>query len=205
MQQLQRHPDPCQLTVHLNPVRLREHALPHPATGKQRQIHLALRFLRNVVPTEPELWPGRIRLSATLVLFSATCRSAIGGIASFCPKRFPSSPDSLDYFDDSLATAPVFPAPPTVRVASKSIMIHCQQNGISALFCHQPRDRRVEFGVFDEGSYSGGHLQENLTGAARSGSSRGFCYLTKYPSSAFQVGGNEAASLGRRRSPGLDD
>jgi hypothetical protein len=55
VQQLQRHTNPGQLAVHLDPVRLREHALPHPATGKQRQIHLALRLLRNVVPTEPEL------------------------------------------------------------------------------------------------------------------------------------------------------
>lgn len=52
MQQLQRHPDPCQLGVHPGPVRVLEYALADPAAGKQRRIHLGLRQLGDVIPTQ---------------------------------------------------------------------------------------------------------------------------------------------------------
>lgn len=42
------------------------------------------------------------------------------------PEGFPSSPDSLDYFDDSRATEPRLPGSRTVRVESENIMIQCQ-------------------------------------------------------------------------------
>jgi hypothetical protein len=40
------------------------------------------------------------------------------------PKRISSG--SLDYFDESRATPPRFPSPPTVRVGSGDILSHCQ-------------------------------------------------------------------------------
>src|SRR6476661_3002792 len=53
-------------------------------------------------------WPGRIRLSAALVLFSATRRPAIADTPAPAASDFRHSPDLMDYFDDSRVTAPRF-------------------------------------------------------------------------------------------------
>ncbi len=53
VQQLQRHPDPGELAMHLLPVRLPVNALVLTAPGEQPRIHLRLLEIGNVVPADP--------------------------------------------------------------------------------------------------------------------------------------------------------
>ena len=54
VQQLQRHPDPGQLSVNPGPVRLREDALMNAAAGEHGRIHLGFRLFRDVIPDDAE-------------------------------------------------------------------------------------------------------------------------------------------------------
>ena len=50
MEQLQRHPDPGELTMHRRPVRLRMHALMLPTAREQQLIHRRLVQVGDIVP-----------------------------------------------------------------------------------------------------------------------------------------------------------
>jgi hypothetical protein len=79
------------------------------------------------LPPQADVWApdkGGFSLWAELRLILRRPPITACDIAAPGPKRISSG--SLDYFDDSRATPPSFPSPPTVRVGSEDIMSHCQ-------------------------------------------------------------------------------